>query len=339
MRFFLHRFPFFTLVLLTACTAKPKGLPTATGGIDEVLVVCGDSLWRAGVRKGVKKALDKKFPMLPQEESVFSFIRVKPKGFTELLRRSRNLLLFRKANRNSFRAVQNKYAQPQLLFIVAGKAVSDINAMLLEFKDSIIHSYYQSDLDYLQSQNKNANQSDDAGLKEMGVYLEVPDDYPLHVVDTTYFQWFRKNTLKSCSNVIVYESPWDKDKQIDRGTVVKLRDSCVGQFVRGDRHSHMVTENRPGLRPSIKTVRWGERSLTEVRGLWKISEEFLGGPFLSYWYVDKAHKRIVAVEGFLLAPNEKKHNTMIQLEAILRTFHLQGEIQGESHTARVSKRG
>ncbi len=330
MRFPLHRFPFFMLVLLTACTAKPKGLPTATGDIDEVLVVCGDSLWRAGVRKGVKKALDKKFPMLPQEESVFSFIRVKPKGFTELLRRSRNLLLFRKANRNSFRAVQNKYAQPQLLFIVAGKAVSDIDAMLLEFKDSIIHSYYQSDLDYLQSQSKNANQSDDAGLKEMNVYLEVPDDYLLHVVDTTYFQWFRKNTLKSCCNVIVYESPWDKDKHIDMGTVVRLRDSCVGEFV-GDRHSHMITENRPGLRPSIKTVRWGERSLTEVRGLWKMSEGFLGGPFLSYWYVDKAHKRMVAVEGFLLAPNEKKHNTMIQLEAILRTFHLQ--------KARIAKRG
>ena len=329
MRFFLYRFPIFAIVLFTACKTKPKEVhPRATGAIDEVLVVCGDTLWNAGVNEGVRKALDKEFPMLFPEESVFSFVRVKGRGVTELLKRSRNLLMIRKANRNSFESVQNKYAQPQDMFVITGKTIADIDAILSEFKDSIVHSYYQSDLVYLQSQIKRANQSDDVGLKEMGVYLEVPDDY-MHVVNARAFQWFRKNILKGSSyNVIVYESPWDAHRRIDANTMVKLRDSCVSRFVEGDAGSRMITEDRAGLHPEVKTVRWGKRSLAQMRGLWKMDKAFFGGPFLSYWCADEAHKRLVTVEGFLFAPNEEKRNMMIQLEAILKTFHLESQTEG-----------
>lgn len=308
---------------LTACISKSKDvLPNATGGIGEVLVVCDAQLWNAGVNKGLKQTLGKDFPMLLEREPLFNLIRIDQKGFNKLLKRSRKLLVLQKTGNDSFAEIKDKYAKPQVLFSITGKNASDINSTLLRFGSSIRQAYHQSEIDYLQKQLRNANQSDDTGLEKMGVYLEVPKDY-MHIVDSTGFQWFRKNTLSGFYNLIVYESAWRGKSFIDRADIIKLRDSCVGKFVEGNLPgSHMITENRVGFEPEMKVKYHSKGPTVEMRGLWKMSGEFLGGTFLSYAYIDQKRKRLLTAEGFVFAPNRKKRNMMIQLEAILKTFRL-----------------
>jgi hypothetical protein len=54
----------------------------------------------------------------------------------------------------------------------------------------------------------------------------------------------------------------------------------------------------------------------EMRGMWKVVNDFMGGPFLSYTFVDNRTGKLVTVEGFYYEPNQKKRNMMLQLEAI-----------------------
>lgn len=313
------------LCVLSAChSSSEKALPSATGGIGEVLVVCDNGLWREGVQKGLERALGQNFPMLLQQEPIFTFLHIEEKGFTGILKRNRKLIVLQKAEKNTFRNIQNRYAKPQVLFALTGKSAADLNAVLIKFKDSIHRTYYRSELLHLQQQIKDRNQSDDPGLEKMGVYLAVPRDY-MHIVDTTGFQWFRKNTLRGFYNLVVYQAPWQGSALDDEAALRQLRDRCVGRFAEGSTPgSHMLTEYRAGLRPQLKILSQAGVPTVEMRGLWKMSGEFLGGTFLSYSCIDKKHKRIVTVEGFLFAPNQKKRDMMIELEAILKTFRLKG---------------
>ena len=42
----------------------------------------------------------------------------------------------------------------------------------------------------------------------------------------------------------------------------------------------------------------------------------MGGPFVSYTFVDERRGKLVTVEGFFYEPNKEKRNALLQLEAI-----------------------
>ena len=54
----------------------------------------------------------------------------------------------------------------------------------------------------------------------------------------------------------------------------------------------------------------------EMRGMWKVENDYMGGPFVSYTFVNPTPGKLVTVEGFYYEPNQKKRNMMLQLESI-----------------------
>ena len=62
------------------------------------------------------------------------------------------------------------------------------------------------------------------------------------------------------------------------------------------------------------------RYYAELRGLWKLENGFMGGPFISITTLDESRNRVVTAEGFVFAPGKAKRNYLRELEAILQTF-------------------
>jgi len=54
----------------------------------------------------------------------------------------------------------------------------------------------------------------------------------------------------------------------------------------------------------------------EMRGMWRVENDFMGGPFLSYTFADSRTGDLVTIEGYYYEPNQKKRNQMLQLQAI-----------------------
>ena len=48
----------------------------------------------------------------------------------------------------------------------------------------------------------------------------------------------------------------------------------------------------------------------------------MGGPFVSYTFADQRTGNLVTVEGYYYEPNQKKRNSLLQLEAILYSLKL-----------------
>ncbi len=54
-----------------------------------------------------------------------------------------------------------------------------------------------------------------------------------------------------------------------------------------------------------------------MRGVWNVEHDFMGGPFVSYTFVDPGNNQIVTIYGYVYHPNKKKRNLLRQVEAIL----------------------
>jgi len=72
--------------------------------------------------------------------------------------------------------------------------------------------------------------------------------------------------------------------------------------------------------PATKRIDFKGHFAVEMRGMWDLEGDFMGGPFLSYTFVDPRNNRIFTIDGFVYNPNEEKKDLVRQLEAILYTL-------------------
>lgn len=63
----------------------------------------------------------------------------------------------------------------------------------------------------------------------------------------------------------------------------------------------------------------------EVRGLWDVKNDIMGGPFVSHARVDQVNGRVVVVEAFVFSPDKLKRDYMRKMEAALYTLKLPKE--------------
>jgi len=98
------------------------------------------------------------------------------------------------------------------------------------------------------------------------------------------------------------------------------RDEFEGKYIKGPTEgSWMTTEHR--IKPEVISYTKNGNYFVKMRGLWRVENDYMGGPFvsLSTLSADKTH--IITVEGYVYAPKYKKREYVRQLEAILSTVY------------------
>lgn len=70
-----------------------------------------------------------------------------------------------------------------------------------------------------------------------------------------------------------------------------------------------------------KTSLFGNK-VYETKGTWQMKNDFMSGPFINYAIFDKAHRRILILEGFCYAPSKEKRNLMFELESIIKSIQI-----------------
>jgi len=56
------------------------------------------------------------------------------------------------------------------------------------------------------------------------------------------------------------------------------------------------------------------------RGIWTLSDAFMGGPYLNMAIKDTVNEQYLIVEGFSYAPSMAKRDLQFELESIMRTI-------------------
>ncbi|MFA6402640.1 MAG: DUF4837 family protein [Salinivirgaceae bacterium] len=313
-------------VLLTGCNRgkiKNSLLPAVSGSPGEVIVVMEPSFWKTSSGEAIKFLLMEDTPGLPQSEPLFTTVNIAPKAFTELFRIHRNILITSISSSVKKRGITveyDKWARPQTIITLIAPTRESFDSLFNENNQKILGLLLKAERDRL-----TANYADYPEIKlikqlekNTGVHLTIPKGYS-YDMDTTGFHWIALETPEISQGIFVYYYDYTDKETFTSTYLIKKRDEFLKQFVHGTRpDSYMTTELQ--VFPTFRSYELQGNYTAELRGLWKMEGDFMGGPFISFTQLDKKNNRVVTVEGFVYAPKFNKRNYVRQLEAILYTL-------------------
>jgi hypothetical protein len=85
---------------------------------------------------------------------------------------------------------------------------------------------------------------------------------------------------------------------------------------------YMTTDT---LCTAVKPIAVHGKFAYEMRGLWVVKGDCMGGPYVSFSRVDEENNRVIVVEGFVYAPEKMKRGLIRRLEGALYTLKLPEE--------------
>lgn len=75
---------------------------------------------------------------------------------------------------------------------------------------------------------------------------------------------------------------------------------------------------------------------TEMRGLWRLIGDFMGGPYISLAQLDIENQRVVVAFGYVYAPSKDKRNLLRQVEAMIYSLRLNNQANNDKLNSQFS---
>lgn len=333
----------FITALLSSCSpsSEQSNLPAASGRAGEMVVVIDSLHWQGEVGKTVRQVLAQPIPGLFPQEPLFTLLPHRPIKINSLVKRARHLIIIhilnnrQSAGRQLARyfttaALQKMQKSPPLFYHLQRDVFAKGQTILYLFSQNEslliknLQKYGEKFVHYLQhleSQRLAQMLFKDAVkplaqeiLNRHHFHITIPQGYQL-AVDAAQFVWVRKPGESDKNIFIAYK---DYSDTLLYEQIIQWRNQIVQKYIRKDSTVYMITES---LVPTYHTtINFHHTRAIESRGLWKLTDLSLGGPFLSYAWADEKQGRWYYIEGFVASPGTKKRALLREMEVILRTF-------------------
>lgn len=304
---------------------RPLLVPSSSGNPYEVMVVASDSLWNGYSGRAIREVLNKPIPMLPQQESVFHVSHVTERHYDRITNLFRNIIVL-KLNpyyvEPKVKIERDLHSSPQLVMTIEGPSDQLISPFITEQTRFLIRYFTAEEI------NREATRLEDEHnmkfnkqVQEMfGCELYIPVDIRKMKVGKDFI-WASDDGLSSIQNICIYSYPYVTERVFSgRNVYIALRDSFMKANIPGEHPgSHMAT-NREFC--DVTNMEIQGHYVQEARGLWEMTGEAMGGPFVAHSQVDTVNNRVIVVEGFVYAPDKMKRTMLRRLEAALYTLRL-----------------
>ena len=315
--------------MLSACNKKnKKALPGVKGKAYELTLVIDKKNWKDTIGKLIRYTYYEEVEGLPQAEPQFSVTHIPPDAFTSIFRSHRNILnveINPKKKQGVF-LEKDVWAFPQYYVLIRAKSKQDFIKLYKKHEKQIFDFFYNGEQKRLletfkQYPNKKVI---DKIKKEHQISILIPKGYSLDV-DSQDFIWISHETQKEMLGVFIYYYPYTDTNTFTPKYLVTKRNEFLKKYVPGPTEgSYMTTE-------TVIPVIFNEyndsngKYYAEIKGLWKVENDFMGGPFVSITKLDEKHNRVVTAEGWVYYPSENKRNFIRQLEIICKTLSFSEE--------------
>ncbi len=324
-------------IVLSGCTqqggagkkprhSRPLLVPASSGNPYEVMVVAEDSVWDGYAGRALRNVLGKPLPMLPQEEPMFHVSHVTPRHFDRITHLFRNVIVVKVNPHYSepkLELARDVYASPQLILTIEGPSAAEISTSITEHTSFITRYFSAEEInrEATRLEDKHNIKFDREVEKMFGCHLYIPVDLrKMKVCDN--FIWASNDGVTSIQNICIYSYPYVTQKVFNRGVFIALRDSFM-RNIPGEHEGSVMSTNAEWVQ--VRNIQRDGHFVEEARGLWEMTKEAMGGPFVSHSQVDTVNNRVIVVEGFVYAPDKMKRTMVRRLEAALYTLQLPGK--------------
>lgn len=340
------------ILFLTSCFGDFSGStmkPLAISKTNDVVVVASKDLWKGTVGDTLIYYMESPFPITPNPEPLFNlrYFTFQEIDAEPLRRQLRTYLILvdlsdtiegeykmlkedlggqkfaqMQQNGNQLLFGRDKWARDQLVIYLIGNNKEDLIKNIGANFEQITEKIYAHDesqllkATYYSSENIKLQQkvSNDFGIK-----IKIPGEYQqAHYLAKDKFLWMRRDSKKSIINFWV--SRIQKSQESDEKKLLLESINKFGRIVTADtKDSHLVPNDTDMPILEFKRNISGNEA-TEYRGIWEMTKDFMGGPYVAYLVKDKNSKDYIFFFGFTFGPGEDKKEYLQQLMAIAKTI-------------------
>lgn len=328
-----------SVFFFTSCNnGKTSLMKNITGKAGEMVVVIPKEAWAGNPGKVVRKILAQPQLALPQDEPIFDLVNVPPSAFKEIFKTTRNITTVRISSTIEKSSVEFKkdiWAHPQAVVNINAKSQEELEELFLKNADKIVAFFLKAERGRQMQNYKNYRDKAvyNTLLKKFGIKMNVPMGFKI-AEKTDDFVWIRYETREISQWIMIYTYEYDSDSIFTPEFQIKKRDEIFKKYVSGPRDgSYMTTEHR--IPPVFNIFNHNGNYASEMRGLWKVEKDYMGGPYVSISELDATKKRIVAIEGSVYAPRYDKRNYLRQVEAMIYSMEFEHQAKNDKINSEI----
>lgn len=324
-------------------------MQSARGEADEIIVVMDSAQWDGEIGKLIREIFREPMKGMPQDEAKFSINKASPLRLNSVLKSVSNMIFVMTldsktresaAIRNYFTdqslkiirddssrfmlTKQDEFAKGQTVLYLFSNSEDQLIERLKSNQEQL-RNYFEARAlktvrkELFKSRNKSAEK---AIAEELDVSIKVPFGWEV-AKQLPNFAWVRLMDVDKEQNVFIYKEPYVSEKVFEN--VAYFRDQITEKYLRDAEKSEIYITRQ--MRDDLNTVFFDQVSFNDMygveqRGLWKISDNSAGGPYVSYTFVDEDTQTLYYIEGYVYAPGGRKKRLVREVEAILSSFKL-----------------
>ena len=307
---------------MTACDAFHKlgnqGGITAQGAAYEVVVVSNTPTWEGPAGEEIRSLLQQEVPAINQSEPMWNVLRVTPDGFKNIIAKHRNVikLLVDDKVEPAIGVQYDVSAHPQTVMLIQAPTQESLAEYIAENGENILYVLEKSERDRTLAY---ADRYYEGALRSMikekfGIDMKVPKGYMLRT-QSDDFIWISYEHKLASQGFFIYSYPYKGSQSLTTAALTAARNKFAARIPGPSDGSYMTTYDE--FEPLTRAIRIGGRLWIEMRGLWDVQNDFMGGPFVSYSTVDTETNRVVTLDCYVYSPQQPKRNYLRPLEHLV----------------------
>lgn len=315
------------VLAITSCSEEKRKkalLPNISGKAGEVIVVIDKGLWEGSVGTALRDTLTADCPYLPQREPLYNLVDVAPSGFNNMFQIHRNIIIVNISSSVTEPGVvirKDIWAAPQCVININAANSDDAVALIKENGYKIVTTIEQAERDRVIANSKKYEERAlaPAVTEVIGGSPHFPSGYQLKK-KTSDFVWITYAPQGTQQSILAFKYPVEAGEDMMARTSLTeninemLKNNVPGMF----ENTYMTIAS--GIVPSVKYLNYKGHEFAEIRGLWDVHNDYMGGPFVAHAFYSPDGKEMIVLLAFVYAPKYDKRQYLRQVESILYSF-------------------
>jgi len=310
-----------------------------TGKAGELIVVMSKVAWDDKPGNIVRQILSQPQSSLPQEEPLFDVTLIPHEAFKDIFLSTRNIVQTKISpivENPGITFTNDIWAYPQATCQVNARNNDEFIKIFTENSHKIIRYFLRAERDRL---TMNYDK-----LYEKNIYNTLEKNFDLNlrispgfvmVIPDKDFAWIRFETPEISQAIMVYSFPYKSDSSFTLNNLVARRDSILKLHVPGPTKGSFMTTEKKAI-PVLQITKHYGNYAAEVRGLWRVENDYMGGPFIMLAELDAIRQRVVVVDGYVYAPTKNKRNLLRQVEAMVYSLRLKDQDKNDKINSQLN---
>jgi len=341
------------VTLLVSCGGNrldlPMNKPIAIGKLNKINVILDKNQFESPLADSIDYYFASAYPILPAPEPFFDLRFLTPGDLigdpykkelktylivanladtsseaTKMVRKDMGEEKFHKALKDSLFTLsigKDKWAREQLLVYIFANGHDKLADALKTNFPAVAKRINKHDEKALEAAiygaaGQNAALSNQIKEK-FGLNIQIPSLF-VQAMEEDNFLWIRLDHKDVIENLVFRKFKYENQEQFSKEHIINLRNEYGKQFIKTSSVDAYMSTNEIDLPIYKYTESINGIYTTEVRGIWEIVNDFMGGPFISYLLHNEKQNEVIFIDAFVFAPGKDKRDYMQKLDFVVK---------------------